>query len=164
MKNIYYQVDICREQTCYDIDGNPYAHAYVLIFVTDGNIETDYGIKPLIEVKMQSHKRREKNDFGRELAYIPNEIRHCNLTPEHDHVSWYGNDFICKDDRRWSACQKLRDAANLMRRIDKAHEALRSEQEDFTKDELKSLIIALRRLKALPVRYGSKGTYEIVYR
>ena len=161
-KRLYYQIDITKDyNSCHTTGGGVYSHAYVLIFESE-DISVVYSPDPVLECEFQSHQKREQDKTD---AFMPDRryIRHYNLTEQDELCAWYGGDYKSKSSRFWDAERQHKIAARVIGRLYRAYEAWREENpEQSTGDALKCLVTALRRLKALPVKYGEHGKYEVI--
>lgn len=156
--NLYYQTDISRS------DGG-YYNAEVILFESE-DISAAWHPTPILTFSAQSHIAEEKDRADSGRAFIPMGIRH-NEMKSADCVPWYALRASCTSERVWSAAENLTRAANLAKRINAKIEKRR--QADYkagessnNDDALLPIIRALVELRAVPVRYGEKGKYEIV--
>ena len=152
---IYYQVDIYDTGTS-DINGlSTYKHAEVLIFEHVDLEELSWSIDPILTANAQSSKNENESPFQ---AFKPVTVRHCcNIE---NHCVWYGMKFKCSSLSDYDH-KKLNRAASILKRIKNATIKWRDENPEEPYDELKQLIMSLRRMRAKPVKYIEHG-YEVV--
>ncbi len=150
MKQLWFQTDI-------SMAGYEYRHAEVEIFETNAGVEIEdiYNPEPLITWQGQTNRSKE----GDKPPFIPRDLRVNTIENPDEWCEWYGGRMTVKC--QFFNSDRFAKAARLLKKMQTVSEEInREDLECVERDSLRRVITILRRLKAVPIRYGNAGKYE----